>query len=385
MYFDNPFNIPPELLTRDEHEDDISILVGENGSGKSSMLNEIGREFLRRSDTRVIAIANTIHDKFRLRGARYEALKASAGKSIVKQTLKNVLRMLSNQENKRFSEIGRTMDYVRFDPLIGLRVVGVHRQHVGYIQNSSINERDKEEMIFLLGRVEKEARYEQDIFTVNLYQGGFYDQHRANLIEVLRYEKELKRVGAIRDIEVFLSKDGRLIPPKQGSSGELTLITSMMYLMTSIEPHSVILIDEPENSLHPKWQTEYVKLVADLLYRYQPKIIIATHSPLIVNSAEMNTPWVRIFKGSNGMFVNARTDVHNVEEVYQDFFDVTTPENRSLSQNVARKMNELASGEISISEFERTINDFRVNSYDDQQKDVLEGVIEMGRKIIASK
>jgi len=385
MYFDNPFNIPSDLLNRVNYEDDISILIGENGSGKSSMLNEIAKYFLGRGATKVIAVANTIHDKFTARGDRYEALKASAGKAIVKRTLKSALNMLTDEDNKRFNDISRTLEYVNFDPVIGLRLAGINRQYEGLIEQSSFEPHVKKDMQYFLSRFVEEAKYDNRVLPVNLYQSSFYDIRDSFLIGVLKFEKELKSLKIIRDIEVFLSKDRRFIPANSGSSGELILITSVIYLMITIKTGSVILIDEPENSLHPKWQTEYVKMIADLLYRYQPKIIIATHSALIINSAELTAPWVKIYKGGNGTFTLAKSDVHNVEEAYQDFFDVTTPENRFLSQDVAKKMNQLAAGEITMVEFERMINDFSNNAYDDKQKDVLAGVIEMGRKIIASR
>lgn len=86
------------------------------------------------------------------------------------------------------------------------------------------------------------------------------------------------------------------------SSGELALITSIVYISTVISERTVILIDEPENSLHPKWQKQFVQILFDIFYFFQPKIIIATHSPLIVNGAELFTKDPKIFKADNFTF-----------------------------------------------------------------------------------
>ncbi|MNL06510.1 hypothetical protein D3C87_1271460 [compost metagenome] len=197
------------------------------------------------------------------------------------------------------------------------------------------------------------------------------------------FEKELKELKIVKGIDVFLCRKREMLPVSSASSGELTVISTILYITSSISTKCVLLIDEPENSLHPKWQTEYVKLVTDLFYRYQPKIVIATHSPLIINAAENISPGIKVFKGTNGRFFDQETESQNVEEMYQDYFNVTTPENRYLSQNIVEKMNLLAAGTMSLAEFEEAINDFRMNSYSDKQKDVLNGILEMGRKIIA--
>jgi len=45
--------------------------------------------------------------------------------------------------------------------------------------------------------------------------------------------------------------------------------------------NSIILIDEPEISLHPKWQTEIMKIYANIGKNNQ--FIITTHSPFIIS------------------------------------------------------------------------------------------------------
>lgn len=69
------------------------------------------------------------------------------------------------------------------------------------------------------------------------------------------------------------------------SSGEWQLFYSLANLVLNVRDNSLILIDEPENSLHPRWQTEYLGLVRDLIKHAEGcHVIIATHSPLIAAS-----------------------------------------------------------------------------------------------------
>jgi predicted ATPase len=72
---------------------------------------------------------------------------------------------------------------------------------------------------------------------------------------------------------------------QNASSGELSPISSLLFLTAEVESNSIVLIDEPENSLHPGWQRAYVdKVLAALTYR-NVSVIIATHSPLLVTGA----------------------------------------------------------------------------------------------------
>jgi predicted ATP-binding protein involved in virulence len=64
------------------------------------------------------------------------------------------------------------------------------------------------------------------------------------------------------------------------SSGEQQLYARVVSLMI-LNPHnSVILIDEPEIALHPKWQIEIMKIYSSIGKNNQ--FIVATHSPFII-------------------------------------------------------------------------------------------------------
>ena len=76
------------------------------------------------------------------------------------------------------------------------------------------------------------------------------------------------------------------------SSGQWHLVDCLLNLALTVQDNSLILIDEPENSLHPEWQRGYVQLLRSCLESVTGcHAIIATHSPLIaagVNHKEGN-------------------------------------------------------------------------------------------------
>lgn len=63
------------------------------------------------------------------------------------------------------------------------------------------------------------------------------------------------------------------------SSGEKQIVILFTYL--AFNPGKIFIIDEPELSLHPRWQEEFLPAVKDVMPS-DTQLIIATHSPAIV-------------------------------------------------------------------------------------------------------
>jgi predicted ATP-binding protein involved in virulence len=54
-------------------------------------------------------------------------------------------------------------------------------------------------------------------------------------------------------------------------------------MLFKVKPNSLILIDEPELSLHVVWQQEFLKDLEQITRLVGFDILIATHSPDIIN------------------------------------------------------------------------------------------------------
>jgi predicted ATPase len=65
------------------------------------------------------------------------------------------------------------------------------------------------------------------------------------------------------------------------SSGEKQIVILFTYLKFHEESSTVFIIDEPELSLHPRWQEEFLNSVKILMPK-KTQLVIATHSPIIV-------------------------------------------------------------------------------------------------------
>jgi len=70
------------------------------------------------------------------------------------------------------------------------------------------------------------------------------------------------------------------------STGEKTLVSKVLYLYFNDIKNKIILIDEPELSLHPSWQNRILKLYENFAIQNNCQMIIATHSPHIIGSSK---------------------------------------------------------------------------------------------------
>lgn len=82
---------------------------------------------------------------------------------------------------------------------------------------------------------------------------------------------------------MFKSDKGDIIDGYKLSSGEQNEIIMLYRLIYEVPDQGLLLIDEPENSLHVAWQKTIVDDMKEIASVKRLQIIIATHSPSIVS------------------------------------------------------------------------------------------------------
>lgn len=82
---------------------------------------------------------------------------------------------------------------------------------------------------------------------------------------------------------VITSQTGRKILPSSLSSGEQHELILLYELLFNIKPDSLVLIDEPEISLHVAWQVQFLNDFAKITTLADFDVLIATHSPQIIS------------------------------------------------------------------------------------------------------
>ncbi len=87
---------------------------------------------------------------------------------------------------------------------------------------------------------------------------------------------------------------GKQIPLSGLSSGEQHELVLFFQLLFDTEPNSLLLIDEPEISLHISWQNHFINDLREVIGLNNLSAIIATHSPDIINK---NWDYTVVLKG----------------------------------------------------------------------------------------
>lgn len=91
--------------------------------------------------------------------------------------------------------------------------------------------------------------------------------------------------GMNRDRElVFENGRGEQFDVNGLSDGEKQILSKVFPLFTDDMKGKVILMDEPEESLHPSWQSSLVPVLRRCAKENDCQFILATHSPQIISS-----------------------------------------------------------------------------------------------------
>jgi predicted ATPase len=140
---------------------------------------------------------------------------------------------------------------------------------------------------------------------------------------------DLLQLDLITPTNVSLYKSKQWFPYNRISSGELSLLTVFSGIAVNICDGSLVIVDEPEISLHPERQLEYVSL-----------LVLASHSPLILASLPGDRSYVTSINRNQPLVLGESSDYFLAEA-----FKVPGPKNRYLLQETYRAMSLASKGD----------------------------------------
>ncbi|WP_245441824.1 AAA family ATPase [Rhizobium leguminosarum] len=361
-------------------EERVAILVGPNGSGKSNFLRSVANEVRHYRD--VIVVSNTINDRFAgMRG--FSRLSVGRGGQSPRSLIKTAVAKTIDDGSSLFYQVGSTLEYCGYYPRFGFRV---HSRFLGAMRDEWEPSAQTSELEVALEFLASHPR--REMVWIDQFGSHLDFSMGREFAAVLRNEEELMRHRVLsKPTEVFLQKGGEVIELKNASSGELTLISSLVFLITNSRRNPLVLIDEPENSLHPIWQRDYVARVLTALEYRNATIVIATHAPLVVTGAlAAFKDLVSVFQMKDGrpdpMNLSVGVDGgSSIEEILWRAFEVITPANRYVSAELMDLASDVESGTVSREAALATIEAMRAESFDQQQRVFFTAVGELIGKI----
>lgn len=229
---------------------DVNILVGENGMGKSSLLN---------------LVAAALSKKFPLKKeiVFYKLRVTSGTGEAIFRGDKRMRRIVGNW--------GAEIDFVNTFEIFPF-------EQNGHPKTSLDHQLEQETRRYLAWQ----SRQSNLVFSgKTTFEKAF--ERKKWLIETLnRLFKPTGKTVNTDEAELEFLVDGRTkIDRADLSSGEKQLLILLLTALCQEDKPAILLLDEPEISLHLRWQHELI----DMLRHLNPncQLIIATHSPSIFN------------------------------------------------------------------------------------------------------
>lgn len=381
-----------------------AIIVGENGAGKSRYLVRLARRYVAQ-DRQVIAISNTPFDRF-IGVKGITRISAAEGRALPARLLKAAISGFDTLGSS-LNAISDTLSYCGYDPGFSVSMTQgpmvrymtreierlneqdivsayeIVEQYFASIRQKAplLSEDEREILPYLISRV----RFGGELLrgTFDFRASAFELSKNRDLANLVRNEPLLKKVRAIGKVRLTLFKGGEPVDLLNASSGELTLITTFAFLAASLSKASVILIDEPENSLHPQWQKEYYGKLADVVGLRSPRIVISTHSPIIVLGAGSGDRPPEVYQLRDGRFTRMEMSDRSgsVEKTLWEAFGTVTPKNHFVSEQIAEQLRALSERRITLANFTGMISELKRSSFDEQQKEFLDATLNLAASV----
>ncbi|MEX5574917.1 AAA family ATPase [Pseudomonas lijiangensis] len=119
------------------------------------------------------------------------------------------------------------------------------------------------------------------------------------------------------------------------SSGEKNILTLLILCIDSTRFGEVILLDEPEISLHVSWQQRLPQILDIIAQGLHASFITATHSPLLISNAPTKNTHCYTLDTGNLKYIEPE-ERRSVETALVSIFDTYTPFNKEIYERCAR-------------------------------------------------
>lgn len=171
---------------------------------------------------------------------------------------------------------------------------------------------------------------------------------------------KLRQMGLVSQFSAFFYKQGERIPVEELSTGELCMISTILNISATANGHTLIMLDEPELSLHPNWQMEIIDNLEKTLHGKTCHLLIATHSNLIVSDLPMDRSNVIQLKREERSKMVANVIPHSTygwsaEEILIKVFGTATDRNRYFSDLINSFLHKISNNEIDKDEADKNL------------------------------
>lgn len=167
---------------------------------------------------------------------------------------------------------------------------------------------------------------------------------------------KLRQCDLVYSPNVFFYRQGYGITSEEMSSGEFAMLSTVLSISAAAnDPHTLVLLDEPELSLHPNWQMMLIGNLDRALANKACHLLIATHSHMLVSDLPMKRSLVcQVEKDKEGNLnstaIAESTYGWSAEEVLLKVFKTATDRNRYFGERIGKLLEQMGNNTINPEE-----------------------------------
>jgi predicted ATPase len=304
----------------------------------------------------------------------------------------NILR--SSIENNFLNDLKFLTDFLELDPFIKLNI-----KMEPEFRNLVMNFNRISEYNFTNGKINYQELVDlHNLISYDSYHHDFISSNHDSLsiiIDLEDYEKYEKQVDIFYSLINFVNKrvlvfdslmikKGTFFNIQSASSGENHFFVTITNLLSRIQYSSIILIDEPEISLHPNWQIKYIRALRKIFKKYRTcHFILATHSHFLVSDlTPLDSSIVSLQNNStsNNLLYDKDTFGWSAENILYNIFQVKTPRNYYIERELTELLGLISSNSENLTKITDIIN--RISLLPLEDNDPTKEILSQARRYV---
>lgn len=352
-------------------EDRLHCLIGVNGTGKTRLLRELVLSLGRLSGEAGHTVNPFAEPSEAMSDCEYEGQLYN--RLLVFSTTPEYRFPLRAEHEGNFEyqyfnlvEVARSGSYKNVQNSLTLLMVDLIRDKTPF-QGASLTRITLLERT-LRGHIDLDKLYLPVLSDVAQDSSSYEDEHgeyyvRARDVLRMNEERHLSFTSAVdtaRSLEFFEQTGERnQIRRLHHSSGQLIFFRFALWLISSIDQGTLVIVDEPETHLHPNLICEFVTLLYTVLAATKSIALIATHSAYVVREVPTHCAHVFSFeeesKRVNIGKVRMKTLGASIDSISQTIFGDSTA--KKYHEKFARDLSKIGmSSEQLLSKYKSVLS-----------------------------
>ena len=322
----------------------LSVIVGENGTGKTTILETIfnmlsgNKEYFKLDEEFTYATLqfDTDAEHYSLIYKKEDDIKIILNdKNVLKEEIQNRFKVIYLPSESTFKD--KKVEGVKLLEDEGKNII---------LDSETMSNRLKQ---FLLNQFFKDLNDMQK----GLQEEAIRIEKFKKLYDEFFIDKEFVEINDDIFEPIFKDKKtGKLLKVNELSAGEKQIFFRGGSLLENIENDTIVLIDEPEISLHPEWQQRILEFYKNINPNNQ--YIFSTHSPHIVSCCKREELIVLHKENDGKIIVNKNTEnpyALPTDLLLLSIFNLNTIRNQKV-EKIINRYKELSSREKLLNEEE---------------------------------